>query len=44
MSLLFERPDELDTLDKDISFQIIDWFVPESDKIDYDFSNQEEAR
>ena len=45
MSLLFERGEELTTLDKDISFQIIDWFVPESDKIDYDFTNNvEEAR
>ena len=45
MNLLFERVDELKTLDKDISFQIIDWFVPENDKIDYDFSNNtEEAR
>ena len=45
MSLLFERVEELTELDKDISFQVIDWFVPENDKIEYDFANnQEEAR
>lgn len=40
-SLLIE---DLQTTDKDITYQITDWFIPESDKIQIDFSSSEKAR
>ena len=36
--------DELKSTDKDITYQITDWFIPENDKIQYDFSSSEKAR
>ena len=40
-SLLIE---ELQSTDKDITYQITDWFIPENDKIQFDFSSSEKAR
>jgi DNA polymerase elongation subunit (family B) len=40
-SLLIE---DLQSTDKDITYQITDWFIPESDKIQIDFSSSEKAR
>ena len=40
-SLLIE---DLQTTDKDITYQITDWFIPENDKIQFDFSSSEKAR
>jgi DNA polymerase elongation subunit (family B) len=39
---IFKQVDELKSTDKPIIYQIYDWFVPETDKIKYDFS--EDAR
>jgi DNA polymerase elongation subunit (family B) len=36
--------DELKSTDVDITYQISDWFIPENDKIQYDFSSSEKAR
>jgi len=36
--------DELKTTDIDITYQITDWFIPENDKIPFDFSSTEKAR
>ena len=36
--------DELKSTDIDITYQITDWFIPENDKIQYDFSSPEKAR
>jgi DNA polymerase elongation subunit (family B) len=40
-SLLIE---DLKSTDIDITYQITDWFIPETDKIQYDFSSSEKAR
>ena len=39
---IFKQTDELTTTDKEIIYQIYDWFVPETDKIQYD--NTQDAR
>ena len=36
--------DELKSTDTEITYQITDWFIPENDKIQYDFSSSEKAR
>ena len=36
--------DDLTSTDKDITYQITDWFIPENDKIQYDFSSSEKTR
>ena len=36
--------DDLTSTDKDITYQITDWFIPETDKIQYDFSSSEKTR
>jgi|688.fasta_scaffold58081_2 DNA polymerase elongation subunit (family B) len=36
--------DELKSTDTEIIYQITDWFIPENDKIQYDFSSSEKAR
>jgi DNA polymerase elongation subunit (family B) len=36
--------DDLKTTDIDITYQITDWFIPENDKIQFDFSSTEKAR
>ena len=36
--------DDLTSTDKDITYQITDWFIPETDKIQYDFTSSEKTR